>query len=87
MRDELYRERSIEQKIQILKSVKMAKETIKVCDCCNKPLEQVVTYGQVIVCSIECGYEVSGNIPHDDNKDSILDEKPKRKRPDDIYGI
>ena len=86
MRDELYRERSIEQKIQILKSVKMAKEAVKVCDCCNKPLEQVVTYGQVIVCSIECGYEVSGNKPHIESE-SILDEKPKRKRPDDIYGI
>ena len=86
MRDELYRERSIEQKIQILKSVKMAKEAIKVCDCCNKPLEQIVTYGQVIVCSIECGYEVSGNKPHIESE-SILDEKPKRKRPDDIYGI
>ena len=86
MRDELYRERSIEQKIQILKSVKMAKEAIKVCDCCNKPLEQIVTYGQVIVCSVECGYEVSGNKPHIESE-SILDEKPKRKRPDDIYGI
>ena len=86
MRDELYRERSIEQKIQILKSVKMAKETIKVCDCCNKPIERVVTYGQVIVCSVECGYEVSGNKPHIESE-SILDKKPKRKRPDDIYGI
>lgn len=86
MRDELYRERSIEQKIQILKSVKVAKEAIKVCDCCNKPLEQIVTYGQVIVCSVECGYEVSGNKPHIESE-SILDEKPKRNRPDDIYGI
>ena len=64
----------------------MAKETVKVCDCCKKPLDIVVTYGQVIVCSLECAYEVSGNTPHV-SKESILDEKPKRERPDDIYGI
>lgn len=86
MRDALYRKRDSEQTIEILESVEVAKETIKVCDCCKKPLERVVTYGQVIVCSIKCGYEVSGNKPHLES-DSILDKKPKRKRPDDIYGI
>lgn len=86
MRDALYRKRDSEQTIQILESVKVAKETVAVCDCCKKPLDRVVTYGQVIVCSVECGYEVSGNIPHK-AKESILDEKSKRKRPDDIYGI
>ena len=86
MRDELYREQSVEQTIHIIKSVKVAKETVKVCDCCNKPLEQIVTYGKVIVCSVECGYEVSGNTPHIESE-SILDKVPKRERPDDIYGI
>ena len=86
MRDALYRKRDSEQTIQILESVKVAKQTVAVCDCCQKPLDRVVTYGQVIVCSVECGYEVSGNTPHK-AKESILDEKPKRERPDDIYGI
>lgn len=86
MRDELYRRKDSEQTIDIIKSVKVAKETVAVCDCCKKPLERVVTYGQVIVCSVECGYEVSGNTPHIETK-SILDDVPKRERPDDIYGI
>ena len=87
MRNALYRKRDPEQTIQILESVKVAKELVKVCDCCRKPLERVVTYGHVILCSVECAYEASGNTPHDDSKESILDEKPKRERPDDIYGI
>ena len=86
MRDALYRTKDSEQTTQILESIKVAKETVDVCDCCKKPLNRVVTYGQVIVCSVECGYEVSGNTPHIESK-SILDEVPKRKRPDDIYGI
>ena len=86
MRNALYRKRDSEQTIKILESVKVAKEVVKVCDCCRKPIERVVTYGHVILCSVECAYEASGNTPHIETE-SILDEKPKRERPDDIYGI
>lgn len=76
----------------LVKDIKELKKSIKCCDQCGGDLNQVVTFGYKVVCSLECAYTISGNKLHVEQK-SILDEEPEKKekavreRPKDIYGV
>jgi hypothetical protein len=70
----------VERSTYIIKDLKVARSEIGICDnCCNPLGERLVSHGTSVVCSVECGYEISNNEPHVERK-SLLERQKEEQR-------
>ena len=78
-RDKLFEDRMEWDYLKTVKDTKALIKEVKICDHCDRKLDRVVTHGTNIVCSVECGYKISGNEPFIE-RESILEEQKRKYR-------